>query len=67
MIMESEEMKYEEALARLEKLVSEIEDPSRSLETISADVKKAVELIGFCRKKLRENEEMLSKSITFEK
>ncbi len=61
------ELKYEEALGQLEKLVAEIENPDRSFETVSKDVEKAVKLIQYCRKKLRDNETEMNKIITFEK
>lgn len=51
---------YRESVAELEKLVASIEDTSRPLEDISADVKKAVELIAKCRRMLREDEEKLT-------
>lgn len=43
------EKKYEEVQAELEKLVARIEDPERDLATIGGDVKKAKELIRWCR------------------
>ncbi len=51
---------YQESVAELEKLVTSIENTSRPLEEISADVKKAVELIAKCRRMLREDEENLT-------
>lgn len=51
---------YKESVAELEKLVAAIEDTSRPLEEISADVKKAVELITRCRRLLREDEEKIT-------
>jgi len=44
-----EEKKYEEVFAELEALVKKIEDPKRDLATIGDDVKKAMELIRWCR------------------
>lgn len=52
---------YDEAYARLEKLVAEIEKPERSLEAIAADVKKALELIAICRECIRGDREKIDK------
>lgn len=58
-----ENMKYEDALSNLEKLVVAIEDPNRSLVDVSKDVEKAVELIKFCRKKLRSDSDVISEKL----
>lgn len=57
----AEERKYEELFARLEQLVSEIEKPERSLESISEDVGKALELISQCRECLKGDKEKIDK------
>ena len=43
------EKKYEEVYAELEALVARIEDPERELASIETDVKKAMELVRWCR------------------
>jgi len=48
-----EEKRYEEVYAELEALVASIEDPSRDLSTVGDDVKKAMELIKWCREYVR--------------
>lgn len=53
--------KYEEVYAELEALVKKIEDPERDLSAIGADVKKAMELIAWCRDYIRGNEETIEK------
>ena len=55
------EKKYEEVFAELEALVAKIEDPQRDLSTIGADVKKAMELIAWCRDYIRGSEESIEK------
>ena len=45
--------KYEEVFAELEALVKKIEDPERDLSAIGADVKKAMDLIAWCRDYIR--------------
>ncbi|MBR3451205.1 MAG: exodeoxyribonuclease VII small subunit [Bacteroidales bacterium] len=56
-----EKKKYEEVFAELEKLVKKIEDPERDLSAIGADVKKAMELIAWCRDYIRGNQEEIDK------
>lgn len=53
--------KYEEVYAELEALVGRIEDPERDLSAIGADVKKAMELIHWCREYIRGNEAQIEK------
>ena len=59
-------MTYEEALAKLEKTVAEIENPDVPLEAIMDKVKESVELLEFCRKSLKENEDKINKIVKFE-
>ena len=47
--MKKEEKKYEEVYAELEALIARIEDPERDLSAIGDDVKKAMEMIRWCR------------------
>ena len=54
-----EPKKYEEVFAELEALVKKIEDPERDLSAIGDDVKKAMELIAWCRNYIRGNEEAI--------
>ena len=53
--------KYEEVFAELEALVKIIEDPERDLSAIGTDVKKAMDLIAWCRDYIRGNEEEIDK------
>ena len=59
--MNKEEKKYEEVYAELEALLSRIEDPERDLSTIGGDVKKAMELIRWCRAYIVGSQEELEK------
>lgn len=59
--------KYEKTVTELEALVRKIEDTSRPLGEINADVKKAVSLISECRKLLRDEETELNKLMSDEK
>jgi exodeoxyribonuclease VII small subunit len=49
-------LSYNEAYARLEKLVSQIEDDSIQLDTLAEKVLQANELIAVCEDKLRKIE-----------
>lgn len=56
-----EDLKYEEALSRLEKLVGEIENPRTAVGDIPAKVKEAAEMLAYCRRMLKESEESIGK------
>ena len=56
-----ETKKYEEVLAELEAIVKKIEDPERDLSAIGADVKKAMDLIAWCRDYIRGSQEEIEK------
>ncbi|HKM12504.1 MAG TPA: exodeoxyribonuclease VII small subunit [Bacteroidales bacterium] len=54
-----EKMSYEEAFTELERLVTGIEDPERDLSGIEKDVKRAMELIQYCKDAIRGEQEKL--------
>ena len=56
-----EKKSYEEVFAELEALVAGIEDPERDLSAIGADVKKAMDLIAWCRDYIRGSQEEIEK------
>ena len=58
---ELENMKYEEALGRLEKIVAQIEDPQTAVGDIPAKVKEAAALLTYCRRMLKDSEESIGK------
>ena len=57
-------MKYEEAMKKLETIVSDIEDNRLDIDMISEKLKEAQELIRFCKDKLyqtdKEIQELMS-------
>lgn len=61
--MAKEEKKYEEVFAQLEKLVQEIEKPERSLDSLEADVKKALEMISWCKEYIRTGKDKIDKML----
>ncbi len=52
---------YQEALQELQELVAKIENPDSNLETISQDVRKALDLVKYCQLQLRSYEEDIEK------
>lgn len=52
---------YKKALSELEELVKKIENPETELEDISGEVKKALELIKYCRETIKGYKEETSK------
>ena len=50
-------MKYEEAMKRLEEIVSRIEENKMDIDQISDALKEARELIRFCKDKLYKTDE----------
>ncbi|MBV6654250.1 MAG: exodeoxyribonuclease VII small subunit [Mameliella sp.] len=48
---------YEEALIELQETVTQLQDNKISIDELSAKVKRAAELIAFCKEKLRTTEE----------
>ncbi|MBP1671268.1 MAG: hypothetical protein H6Q22_840 [Bacteroidetes bacterium] len=55
------EKSYKEALKELEELVVKIEDPATNIEEISAEVKRALELVNYCQLQLRSYKEEIDK------
>lgn len=62
-----EEKTYEEVFASLEKLVTAIEDPKRDLSAVASDVRKATELIAWCREYLRGDREKMDELLKEDK
>ena len=57
--MIDKDAKYEEVFASLEELVRKIEDPSEAISSLAPDMKRALEMIAWCREKLRGMQEEL--------
>lgn len=54
-------MKYEEAIKRLEEIVTEIEEGKLDMDRIGDSLKEARELIRMCKDKLYETDEEIKK------
>lgn len=51
--MKKEEFSYDKAMADLEKIVQKIESGDCKIDELTAEIKKAAELIALCKKKLQ--------------
>lgn len=54
-------MTYEEAMKRLEQLVSQIESGQMDVDSLAASLKEAKELVDFCKSKLLKAEKDVKK------
>lgn len=57
----TESLTYEKAIAELKKLVAKAEDKDASFEQIEKDIKRAMELIKFCKGELQGYKERFEK------
>jgi len=57
----TQKINYEEAFNELQQIVEEIENGEISVDTLSQKVKRAAELIRFCKNKLVTTEEDVNK------
>ncbi|HON53752.1 MAG TPA: exodeoxyribonuclease VII small subunit [Bacteroidales bacterium] len=57
----AKELSYEASIAEVEKIIKEIEQGEISIDTLSQQVKKAMELIHLCKNKLQTTEAELQK------
>jgi len=58
------EINYTEAFEELQKIVSEIEKGEISIDELSANVKRAAQLIKICKSKLSSTEEDVNKILS---
>ena len=50
--MKKDEMTYEKAMKRLEEIVEKVENGQMDIDSLSATLKEAQQLVAFCRDKL---------------
>lgn len=53
---------YDSALARIEEIVTHLEDENKSIDELSALVKEASELVQYCKQRLKMTEEDILKA-----
>ena len=61
--MQKKKTNYKQALAELESIVDKIENRSPDVDELTDLVKRAVELVKFCKDKLRKTEEDMNRSL----
>ena len=59
--MAKKEIPYTEAMAEIEKIMSKLRGESIDIDTLTAEVKRASELIEMCKQRLRTTEEEVRK------
>ena len=59
----TKKISYKEAMAQLEEIVHKIENEEPDVDELSAMVKKAAELMQFCKKKLKSTEEEINEAL----
>ena len=59
--MKDKQLTYEEAYKELENIISDIEDGEIGVDVLSEKVKRAAELIAFCKQKLSTTESDVQK------
>ncbi|MCF0196633.1 MAG: exodeoxyribonuclease VII small subunit [Bacteroidaceae bacterium] len=64
--MAKKELTYEEAMQQLEELTRQTESGELPLDKIAVQLKKAQELIAFCREKLTQTEQEIKKQLSKE-
>ena len=61
--MVRKDLKYEEAMATLEQIVTHMENNELDLDTMSEELKKAQQLIKLCKDKLTKTDQEIRKII----
>lgn len=59
--MKQEKMSYEQAMARLEELVRQVESNETGIDRLAEQLKEARQLIAFCKEKLYATDEEIKK------
>lgn len=59
--MAKKEISYTEAMAEIEKIMSKLRGENIDIDTLTAEVKRASELIEMCKQRLRTTEEEVRK------
>lgn len=54
---------YQEAMSRIEEIVLNLENEEIEMDELSAQVKEAIELIQFCKTKLKSTSEELTEAL----
>jgi exodeoxyribonuclease VII small subunit len=61
--MQKKEPTYSEAIAEVEKILARLEGNAPDVDSMSAEVKRAADLLQLCRKKLHDTEQNVKKAM----
>jgi len=61
--MSEDKVNYQQALNRIEQIVSEIENENPDVDQLSSKVKEALELLQFCKDHLKNTEQDLNETL----
>ncbi len=61
--MDKKKPTYKQALTELESIVAKIENENPDVDELTGLVNRAVELVKYCKSKLKKTEEQLNKSL----
>lgn len=64
--MAKKEIKYEEAVAQLEEIVEKMENDELDIDQLSEQLKRAKELVKYCKDKLTKTDEEIKKLLNEE-
>lgn len=59
-------IKYEQAIAELERIAKQMEEGQPDIDTLSEQLKRAKELIGLCKEKLAKTDEEIKRILSEE-
>lgn len=61
--MESKELTYSEAIAEIEQIIARLRNEQTEVDTLSAELKRATELITRCKEQLRKVESSVKEQL----
>jgi exodeoxyribonuclease VII small subunit len=61
--MENKELTYSEAIAEIEKIIARLRNEQTEVDTLSAELKRATELITRCKEQLRKVESSVKEQL----
>ena len=61
--MENNELTYSEAIAEIEKIIARLRNEQTEVDTLSAELKRATELITRCKEQLRKVESSVKEQL----
>ncbi|MFP4091852.1 MAG: exodeoxyribonuclease VII small subunit [Cyclobacteriaceae bacterium] len=62
MSKKNKELSYQQAMQELESIVARVEEDELDVDELSAQVKRAMELVSYCRTRLRTTENIIQQA-----